>query len=128
PNHPRSSCSTSVWMTVCFDTNVLMQLFGRDAPFRPILEALLPGELALAVSNEVLTEYEEVVTRILSPIQWQRFTTIFDLMNSLYGNVIRVEPHFRFQIVTADPDDNKFCDCAISANAEFLITEDRHFK
>jgi len=26
-----------------------------------------------------------------------------------------------------DPDDNIFTDCAITAGADFLITEDRHF-
>ena len=48
-------------------------------------------------------------------------------MQDLYGNVIRVEPQFRFNIITADKDDNKFVDCAIAANADFVITEDQHF-
>jgi predicted nucleic acid-binding protein len=29
--------------------------------------------------------------------------------------------------VVADPDDNKFCDCAIAAAADFIVTEDNHF-
>ena len=27
-----------------------------------------------------------------------------------------------------DPDDNKFADLAISANANYLVTHDKHFK
>jgi predicted nucleic acid-binding protein len=27
----------------------------------------------------------------------------------------------------ADPDDDKFVDCAVSANADFLVTNDRHY-
>ena len=30
--------------------------------------------------------------------------------------------------ITADPDDNKFVDCAVSANAKYIISNDRHFK
>ena len=30
-------------------------------------------------------------------------------------------------VVAADPDDNKFCDCAIAAEADFVVTEDIHF-
>lgn len=31
-------------------------------------------------------------------------------------------------IITADPDDNKFSDCAITAAADYVITEDAHFE
>lgn len=30
-------------------------------------------------------------------------------------------------LVTADPDDNKFVDCAVAANARFIVTGDHHF-
>ena len=29
--------------------------------------------------------------------------------------------------VKADPDDNKFVDCAIVSNAEYIVTNDAHF-
>ena len=29
--------------------------------------------------------------------------------------------------ITAGPDDNKFVDCAIAANAKFIVTEDHYF-
>lgn len=34
---------------------------------------------------------------------------------------------FRFQLIESDPDDNKFVDCAIAANADYIVTEDTHF-
>ena len=30
-------------------------------------------------------------------------------------------------MISTDPDDNKFCDCAIAAEASFVVTEDNHF-
>ncbi len=114
-------------MTVCVDTNVLVQLFGRQAPYLPILNALLSGELTLAVSNEILFEYQEVVAEMLGSAGWPRVVRVFDLMTQLNGNLLQVEPQFGFAVITVDPDDNKFCDCAITANADFVITEDRHF-
>jgi hypothetical protein len=36
-------------------------------------------------------------------------------------------PSFQFRVVTADPDDNIFTDCAITAGADYLLTEDAHF-
>jgi predicted nucleic acid-binding protein len=36
-------------------------------------------------------------------------------------------PHFHFNLITTDPDDNKFVDCAIQANARYIVTNDHHF-
>jgi uncharacterized protein len=30
-------------------------------------------------------------------------------------------------LITIDPDDNKFVDCAIAAGADYIITNDHHF-
>jgi predicted nucleic acid-binding protein len=50
-----------------------------------------------------------------------------DLAELTSGNLLRVTPSFHFQVINADLDDNIFADCAITANADFLVTEDRHF-
>ena len=34
---------------------------------------------------------------------------------------------FRFNLIEADPDYNKFVDCAIASDADFIITNNRHF-
>ena len=51
-------------MTVCLDTGVFLQVFGRKQPFYPILRALLDGRLTLALSTEILLEYEEVTIKL----------------------------------------------------------------
>ena len=43
------------------------------------------------------------------------------------GFVRHFTPQFHFLIITADPDDDIFADCAIAADAEYIITEGRHF-
>ena len=37
-------------------------------------------------------------------------------------------PHFRFRLIEQDPDDNKFVDCAIVAGADYIVSEDTHFR
>ena len=114
-------------MTVCLDTGVFLQIFGRRQPFYPILRGLLDGQLTLALSNEILLEYEEVTTRLSGEGRWRDVVGLLELLPQLHGNVLRVEPQFRFHVISADPDDNKFCDCAIAAKADFIVTEDSHF-
>lgn len=38
------------------------------------------------------------------------------------------EPHFHFRLIEQDPDDNKFVDCAIIAGADYIVSEDAHFR
>ena len=38
-----------------------------------------------------------------------------------------VSPTFFYHLIKADPDDNKFVDCAICAGAELIVTNDAHF-
>ena len=114
-------------MTVCVDTGVLIQIFGRKQPFYPILRALLDGRLVLTVSTEILLEYEEVTTRLSGTDRWRDVAALLELLSQLHDNIRRVEPQFRFAVISVDPDDNKFCDCAIAGEADFVITEDSHF-
>ena len=42
-------------------------------------------------------------------------------------NVVFAHPTFRFNLIAVDPDDNKFVDCAIVTNAEYIVSQDKHF-
>lgn len=51
-----------------------------------------------------------------------------DILDSLTTrrNLIEIEPTYRFNLLN-DPDDNKFVDCAIAANAVCIVSHDRDF-
>src|SRR4051794_27065223 len=101
-------------MRVCIDTNVLLQLFGRNQVGQPIREALLRGEIEWAISNEIFLEDEETITRLSGGLRWQEVERFITLLFYAHGNILFVEPQFRFGVVTTDPDDNKFVDCAVA--------------
>ncbi len=42
-------------------------------------------------------------------------------------NVELITRYFKWNLISADPDDNKFTDCAIAANTHFIVTHDKHF-
>ena len=43
------------------------------------------------------------------------------------GNVEKQDVFFKWQLIEVDKDDNKFVDCSIAGNVDFLVTNDRHF-
>jgi uncharacterized protein len=114
-------------VTVVLDTNLVFQGRAKGHPYRCILDACVNGRLFWAVSNNLLTEYEEVIRRKEPPASWHRLERLMDLIELTQGTLIRVNPHFRFRLIYADPDDNAFVDCAIAADADYIITDDRHF-
>lgn len=35
--------------------------------------------------------------------------------------------YYHWRLIEADPDDNKFVDCALAGSADYIVTHDRHF-
>jgi uncharacterized protein len=115
-------------MNVCIDTNVVLAIFSTSHPHRSILEAWSRGRFQWAVTTEILLEYEEVMLRQCNERKATMMKQIMGMVNARHGNLIHVSPSFRFHLITGDADDDKFADCAIAAQADFIITEDRHFR
>ncbi len=114
-------------MIVCLDTNVLVQAAKAGHPFHEIFAGWLQRRFLWALSHDILIEYEEMLTRLSGRRRWLQLSRVLDLAEARGGLLLKVQPSFHFHIITADPDDNKFTDCAITAGADYVITEDRHF-
>ena len=108
---------------VVIDTNCLLQIISKKSPYRPIWDAFLTGRYDLCVSNEILDEYQEILGQQITPTIAENLVLL--ILNKY--NVRLIEPHFRMELIKADPDDNKFVDCAFAAGADYLVTEDNHF-
>jgi putative PIN family toxin of toxin-antitoxin system len=91
--------------------------------FRPVFDAICSGHITLVVSNEIMAEYEEVLCRYTTGIIAANVLE-FLLIKS---NVEKIEPFYKWNLITSDADDNKFVDAAIAANAEYIVTNDHHF-
>ena len=50
-------------MRVVLDSNALLVCISKKSIYRPIFNTFLENKYSLAISNEVLTEYVEVLTR-----------------------------------------------------------------
>ena len=110
-------------MKVVLDTNSLIVSIGRQSEFRPIFDAFLQGRINLVVSNDVLFEYVEILERRASTRVAQNIGDL--LARSPY--VQKVDIYYKWAVIYADADDNKFVDCALNGNAQFIVTDDKHY-
>lgn len=111
-------------MRLVIDTNCLLASVPRRSPYRWLYDTVLTGQVELAVTTEILLEYEEQLGNFYAPdYAGYVLSTLINLPNIIFVNPL----HFNWLLITNDPDDNKFVDTAIAANADFIITNDRHF-
>lgn len=110
-------------MRLVLDTNSLIQCVSRRSRYHSLWLSFVNGENHLCVTTEILNEYVEILQRETS-----------ETFASLVIEVILNNPHtlfintfYKFNLITADPDDNKFIDCAVAAQAKYIVTEDRHY-
>ena len=108
---------------VVLDTNCLLQALPSRSPYHKIWTEVLAGRISLCVNTEILNEYEEILAeKTTAEIAHNVVEAIARLDTTEFQNV-----YIHFGLIDADPDDNKFVDCAVAADAEYIVTNDAHF-
>ena len=108
---------------IVLDTNCLLQSLPTHSPYHIVWTEILSGRISLCVNTEILNEYEEMLAlKTTREIARNVVEAIARLHTTIYQ-----ETYIHFGLITQDVDDNKFVDCAIAADAEFIITNDVHF-
>lgn len=110
-------------MRVVIDTNVLLVIVPDYSPFATVYEAFKEKKITILLSSEIMLEYEEQLK-----LRYGR-ESVDEELNEIIktDNTELITTDFSWNLITADPDDNKFVDCAIAANADYIITNDAHF-
>lgn len=110
-------------MRVVIDTNVLLNCIGARTKHHKIWMAFLSEKISICTCSEILLEYEELVFK---RYPFNAAIQIFDILSDP-DYVLQFEIYYCWNVITSDPDDNKFFDTSVAANADYLITNDRHF-
>ncbi len=110
-------------MRIVLDTNVFLVSLSPFSNYAPIFEALLAGRYTILLSNEVVTEYEEIISRRYDT---ETVQDVLRLLVTLH-NAELIVPHYHWNLIFHDPDDDKFVDLAVAGNADLIVTNDRHF-
>jgi predicted nucleic acid-binding protein len=78
----------------------------------------------LYVTTEILMEYEEIIaSKYNDNVAKDVLRTLLELPN-VHKQIV----YYHWNLISIDPDDNKFVDCAISANVHYLVSNDKHFR
>jgi len=105
------------------NTNVRLVSISPKSKYHWIYQSLISKRYDLLVTTDILLEYQEIVSKKYNK---RAAKLLLETLDSL-PNVRQKICHYHWYLIEQDPDDNKFVDCAISGNADHLITEDKDF-
>ena len=109
-------------MKVIFDTNVVASAsFWRGAPF-DCLAAWAQGRCIAAVSSNLLAEYHETIEELRLDYPSRKCV---EWVEALTESAELVFPTDRATGATPDPDDEMILECAVAAEADFIVTGDK---
>lgn len=111
-------------LNIVLDTNILLVVIPDTSYDHWIMEELIYQKFNLFISNDILKEYEEQLK-----LRYD-YETADEIITSLLllPNVFLVNIYYKWNLISADKDDNKFADCAVASNAHYLVSNDRHFR
>ena len=111
-------------MRIVLDTNCLLVSVQEYSDFFWLWQAFCDKRYTLCYTDEILNEYQEIFSHYYSSTLAKY--VVDALLNA--PNTEQIVVYYKWQLIINDPDDNKFVDCAVSANADYIVSNDKHFK
>jgi hypothetical protein len=104
------------------DTNVLISSFFGGNP-KKVIDLWRRGSAVLCLTEEILEEYLRVMARLpIAPETKNRLVAILQEKR----NIEMINPSRHYAAIPGDPEDDKFIDCAVEAQAAYIISGDGH--
>lgn len=113
---------------IVLDTNIFISavLKKQSNPGR-IIDLVKEEKLTLVLSSDILSEIEAVLSypkiKKIHGLTPKGIESHLKWLESISETVIPAE---RFDIIQEDPSDNIYLECAVSGQADFIISGDHH--
>ncbi|MDH5718780.1 MAG: putative toxin-antitoxin system toxin component, PIN family [Spirochaetia bacterium] len=108
---------------IVVDTNIIISAFLFSGLPNKLFKEIIDEKHHLFLSHDILNELLHVLSREkfkLSESQIKQFyEELINITNIVY-------PQKKLRIVNEDPSDDMLFECAIEANAQFIITGNKH--
>lgn len=112
---------------VVLDTNVIFEgLTKQGSACGLIVDIWRAKLLTPCVSNTLIYEYEDVLSRKLSPARWQETAQLLDGL--LIGSSEFITIYFSWRPISPDIGDDHVVNCAMNANAPLVTGNVRDFR
>ena len=107
---------------IVLDTNVIVSALVFGGVPRTVLELAESGQCELFYSEPIQNEVRRVLAE---KFNWTS-AMLHEVLPVVWNMGELVTPRIAVHVVRDDPDDDGILECAIAANASFIVSGDRH--
>jgi putative PIN family toxin of toxin-antitoxin system len=108
---------------VVLNTSVFVSALGWKGASREIFNDCIKGDLVLFLSTEIFDEIKRVLNYPKFKFSQTEIDEFLDQILEV-GNL--VETKVKVEKIKDDPSDNKFLECAVTVEADYIISRDPH--
>ena len=115
-------------LKLALDTTTIVPAFFWEGNEAELIRKIEKNKADLFITIEILDEVEEVIKR-------PKFKELLDKTNQTPEQILTklislshlvVGPKLKKTIVSEDPSDDKFIECAVNAKAGYIVSVDKH--
>lgn len=108
---------------IVLDTNVLISAIVFGGKPREVLEKVIAGRYTMAISAEMLAEFQWV-------LEGRKFrypaAIVRNIVSELLAVAELVRPTTKVEHIKVDPADNRILECALESRAAYIVSGDKH--
>jgi uncharacterized protein len=107
---------------IVIDTNVYISAIFWGGKPRKVLELGRNGHISIFTSSEIQTEIE---TKLKTKFGIEE-REVAQILLDYAMFTLPIKPLEKISVIDADPDDDKFIECAVAAKAGYIVSGDKH--
>jgi len=109
-------------LKIVIDTNIYISAIFWGGKPRDVIDLGRDNSVRIFTSSEIANEISETLSVKFKLPDSEISRILIDLSSFTFP----VEVTKKYRVVHDDPDDDKFIDCAVQCNADYIVSGDRH--
>lgn len=109
-------------LKIVIDTNIYISAIFWGGKPRDVIDLGRNNKVRIFTSSEIVNEISEKLKMKFKIPGSDVNEILIDLSNFTFP----VEVTKKYRVILDDPDDDKFIDCAMQCNADYIVSGDRH--
>jgi uncharacterized protein len=109
-------------LKVVLDTNIYVSaIFWKGNPYK-IIQNALNEEFSVFLSQDIINELKRVLARDFALSE----ELINENIDAMLAFAAKTEITHKVNVIKDDPDDDRILECALSAGAGYIVSQDNH--
>jgi putative PIN family toxin of toxin-antitoxin system len=109
-------------LKIVIDTNIYISAIFWGGKPREVIDLGRDNSVRIFTSSEIVNEISEKLRLKFKIPENEVSQILIDLSTFTFP----VEVTKNYQVIHDDPDDDKFIDCAVQSDADYIVSGDRH--